>query len=108
MMRTMMSIVDKWKELVKTANEKGIPLPTVRDPKTSKGSVSLTLVFISFNLCVIGIIGKWAGALGGVDADSAFQLFMACGALYWGRKLSKDDKGYSIEQKVKSEPPKAE
>jgi hypothetical protein len=88
-----MDLTEKWKKFVSDMNAKGVPLPTLRDPKTGIGSVSLTLVFVSFNLCVAGIIGKWAGALGGIDIQAAFQLFMASGALYWGRKLQKDDKG---------------
>ena len=64
---------------------KGVPLPMVRDPKTGEGSVSLTLVFISFNIVLLGLVGKAAGALGGVDLTQALNLFYACAALYWGR-----------------------
>lgn len=86
-------MLDKIKELLKALNEKGIYIPLIADPKTGRGSVSLTLVFISFNLCVAGIIGKWSGFLGGVDPQNALNLFMVCAGLYFGRKLSKDPKG---------------
>jgi hypothetical protein len=38
----------KYKVWVKGINEKGVPLPTVRDPKTGEGSVSFTMVAVSF------------------------------------------------------------
>lgn len=77
----------KWSDFISKMNEMGVPLPTVRDPKTGKGSISLTLVFLSFNIVLIGLVGKWAGALGGIDLTQALNLFYACAALYWGRKF---------------------
>lgn len=82
-----MDIKDTWSKFVNHLNSRGIPLPTIRDPKTKEGSVSLTLVFISFNVVLIGLVGKWAGALGGIDLNQALNLFYACAALYWGRKI---------------------
>lgn len=81
---------EKWKSWVGKMNAAGVPLPTIRDPKTGKGSVSLTLTFISFNMVLLGLIGKASGFLGGVDISQALNLFYACAALYWGRKISKD------------------
>jgi hypothetical protein len=89
-------IKDKWIEIVSNCNEKGIPIPLARDHGV--GSVSLTLTLISFTLCAAGIIGKWSGALGGIDVSNAFQLFLACGGLYWGRKISKTPKDITIEK----------
>ena len=77
----------KFKTFVADMNKRGVPLPLVRDAKTGEGSVSLTLVFISFNVVLVGLVGKWAGALGGIDLTQALNLFYACAALYWGRKL---------------------
>jgi hypothetical protein len=77
----------KWSEFTAKMNKRGIPLPTVRDPKSGLGSISLTLVFISFNVVIVGLVGKWAGALGGIDLTQALNLFYACAALYWGRKF---------------------
>ena len=42
-------------------NKKGIPIPTVRDPKTQRGSVSLTLVAISSGLVIVGCVNKLFG-----------------------------------------------
>lgn len=86
-------IKDKWESIVRGANRRGIPIPMVRDPSTGLGSVSLTLVFISFNVWLVSVIGKAAGALGGVDASQCLQMFLACAGLYWGRKFQSDGKG---------------
>lgn len=65
-------------------NDKGIPLPMVRDPNTLEGSVSLTLVVMSSFLVVVGIVGKAAGFIGGIDMSSAFNFFYASTTLYFG------------------------
>jgi len=80
-------------------NKKGIPIPLVRDPSTGLSSISLTLVFISFNIVVVGLVGKWAGALGGIDLTQALNLFYACAALYWGRKFQKKDLSINAAEK---------
>lgn len=90
-------IFKKWKDIVNLANDKGIPLPMVRDPQTLEGSVSLTLVVMSSFLVLIGIVGKWSGALGGIDMNSAFNFFYASTTLYFGhtwisKEPAKNDK----------------
>lgn len=60
----------------------------IRDPKTGVGSVSLTLVFLSFNAVLVGLVGKWSKSLDGIDLNQALNLFYACAALYFGRNLS--------------------
>lgn len=89
---------EKWLEIAKKASEKGIPMPVIRDPKTGVGSVSLTLVFISFNVWLVSVIGKAAGALGGMNPDQTLNMFLAAAGLYWGRKFQKDDKKSSLEK----------
>ena len=101
-----MSMMEWWKKFVSDMNSKGIPLPLVRDPKTERGSVSLTLVFLSFNLVIIGLMGKYAKMLEGVDVGQAITLFSVCSALYFGRKLSKDKAGaVTVESDDKVEKP---
>lgn len=98
---TLDELKTKLLNAVRGLNERGFPTPLIRDPKSGKGSVSLTLVFISFNVCVIAMVGKWSGKLGGVDPSQALNLFMVCAGLYWGRKFQKDSKGAtSLEEKV--------
>lgn len=90
---TLDELKNKMTDIARELNVRGIPMPMIRDPKTGQGSVSLTLVFISFNFCLIAMAGKWAGKLGGVDPSQALNLFMVCAGLYWSRKLQKDSKG---------------
>lgn len=93
-----MSIIDKWKDFVRGMNERGVPLPMVR--ADGKASLSATLVFMSFNTWLISVIGKAAGALGGMDSGACLQMFMACAGLYFGRKFQRDEKGgVSLEGK---------
>lgn len=96
--------MEKWKEFVNGMNSKGIPVPMIRDGKTGMGSVSLTLMFISFNVWLLSIIGKAAGALGGMDPSHTLNMFMACAGLYFGRKFQRDEKGaVSIDGKSENE-----
>jgi len=115
-----MDIAAKWKEIVRKANENGIPLPMVRDPGTKIGSVSLTMVVASFGLmtiCTSMAIALVMNKLGGFFTDEASALtslkeafFMAfqmatlsCG-LYWGRKFQRSEKGaVSLEGESKDE-----
>lgn len=82
----MVEFIKAWKKLVIRANTYGVPMPLVHDPKTKSGSVSLTLVFVSSILVVIGIVGKWSGIAGGIDMSNAMDFFYASSALYFGRK----------------------
>lgn len=115
-----MNIADKWKEIVRKANENGIPLPMVRDPQTKTGSVSLTMVIVSFALmtgCVTFAIALVVNKWGGFFSDNgtalaslkeaffmAFQMAtLSCG-LYWGRKFQRDEKGaITMEGKEKKD-----
>lgn len=93
-----MNIIEKWKEIVRNANEKGVPLPMVR--ADGKASLSATLVFLSFNTWLVSVVGKAAGALGGMDSGACLQMFMVCAGLYFGRKFQRDEKGgVSLEGK---------
>lgn len=77
-----------WKKLLaltKSMNMYGINLPMVKDPKTKIGSVSLTLVFISSIMVILGLVGKWSGKLGVIDINNALEFFYASSALYFGR-----------------------
>lgn len=83
-------------------NAKGVPIPLVR--VDGKASLSGTLVVASFTIWAISIMGKAAGALGGMDSAACFQMFIACGGLYWGRKFQRDEKGaVSLEGDAKKE-----
>jgi hypothetical protein len=47
---------EKYLEFVNNMNEKGIPLPMVRDPKVGKSSITATLVVVSSGLATISIL----------------------------------------------------
>lgn len=83
-----------WTKFVNDANEKGIPIFLVRD--NGKGSVSLTMLFISFNLVLLGLIGKYSKMIGDIDVSQSLNLFYATSALYFGRKITKDSKGNTV------------
>lgn len=104
-----MNLVEKWKEFVGKINSRGIPLPTVRDPKTGVGSVTVTLVVMSSGLCCISVLIMLGTCLAKMKSDfvlnpetaseihDAFMsslefLGMSLGA-YLGRKLQQDSKG---------------
>jgi hypothetical protein len=89
----MHELFAKWKKFVSDMNAKGVPVPMIRDSKTGSGSVSLTLVFLSFNIWIVSIVGKWSGQLGGINPTETLNMFMVCAGLYFGRKLQKDPKG---------------
>lgn len=113
---TSKELFEKWKQFVRDMNEKGIPVPTIRDPKTKFGSISLTLVFISSVIVIAGIIGKSAGVLGGLDMNAAMEFFWTAVSLYWGRqfqtksgavfgKFFKDDSSDQSSKPVQSQHP---
>lgn len=106
---TAQDVLNKWKEFVGSLNSKGIPLPMARDPQTGQGSVSLSMVIVSFGIMSICsltaaalVVNKWTGFF---DADAsavaslkeafsmAFQMSALSASLYWGRKFQRDDKG---------------
>lgn len=81
----LQELFKKFKKLVLLCNSYGIPLPLVRDPKLGTGSVSLTLVFISSIMVILGLVGKWSGKLGVIDINNALEFFYASSFLYFGR-----------------------
>lgn len=87
--------IESWKSFIGKLNEKGVPMPTIRDPKSGLGSVSLTLVFVSSLLVIIGIVGKWSAKFGDIDMANAMQFFWTSCALYWGRKFQSKDSSLS-------------
>lgn len=80
--------MERIKQLFRDMNQKGISVPMLKDPKTGMASVSLTMLIISFNLVLIGLIGKASKLLEGVDVSQSLTLFGITSALYFGRTLS--------------------
>ncbi len=78
---------------LESSNSNGIPIPVLRDPQTGKGSVTLTMWFITFNIAIITLIGRVTKILDGVDYDSVLWLFVITGGFYLGRKVQKKSDG---------------
>jgi hypothetical protein len=95
-------------KLVNVINMYGIPLPMVRDPKTGMGSVSLTLVFISSIMVILGLVGKWSGRLGTIDINNSLEFFYASSALYFGRNWKKGGASEDLSEENSDEPSKVE
>ncbi len=105
------SFKNKWVEFVNKMNKYGIPVPTVRDPRTGKGSITAALVVFSaglFGFCILFMlaasVAKWAGAFVMTTeallqvktaADYSFQFLLAALGGYLGRHLQK---GESIDE----------
>lgn len=89
----------KWLEISKFMSEKGIPLPLLRDHKSGRPSVSLTMMIVVFTMWLLGVIGSVSGALKGIDLDSTFNMFLAVSSLYFGRRLVKDGSKIEVEDK---------
>lgn len=79
--------MEQLKKLSNFMAEKGIPIPYLRDPKTKEASVSVTMVVISFNLVLLGIIGKYGAGLN-INLSEGLNLFEVCCAIYFGRGVT--------------------
>ena len=77
---------EKFKTFVNKLNRYGIPLPLFRDNKTGVGSISLTMMIISFLTVFVGLIGKWSNYLD-VNLEQSLYWFYGCAALYFGRTV---------------------
>ncbi len=101
--------MDWFSKFFSKINSNGIPVPTVRDPKTGQGSITASVVVVSAGLCSVCIVMTLLSALsklaGVFDKFSesqqafinafnlSFQFFLASGSFYLGRKMQRDPKG---------------
>ena len=83
-----MKPIDKIKQIIFDLNEKGFPLPFIRDPATDQPSATLTMMIISFTIAAGGLLGKLTKFLGEVDVSGANYLFLTAAGLYLGRKMT--------------------
>lgn len=84
---------DKLKSYIQKANELGIPLATVRDPATGRGSISATLVFVSSIALLASLVTPK------VSNSGALEMFLVACSLYFGRKFQTKS-GTSIDTKA--------
>lgn len=75
-------------------NEKGIPLPLIRDNVKDRGSYPLTMFIVSFNIAIITLIGKITKFLGDVDYSNVLWLLTVTGSFWiaeiFNRKVNLD------------------
>jgi hypothetical protein len=92
-------LIDQIKEKIKKLSDYGIPIFMLRDPVKKTPSVSLTMMFISFNLCLFSLINKFAKIVQGVDVDNSIQLFLITAGLYFSRSFSNGKHKLDVEKK---------
>ena len=94
-----MNLIDWAKGKLAEYNQKGFPLPMVRDPATGAGSVSLTLLILSSLYVQFSLLNKFVELVKGVDANNSQEFFIICASLYFGRALSKKVQSNSNDTK---------
>lgn len=95
--------MNKLKTLLLSLNSKGVPFPMVRDPKNGLGSITCTMVVVSFAICSIGVLGKASKLLGDVDLTAAHSLLVISLSAYLGRKMQSDGKKIEMSDNNKEE-----
>jgi hypothetical protein len=75
------------------------------DPKDGKKSVSLSVLILSVAMAAVGVGLECFKVI--ESSGAAQEFFMACAALYWGRKMT-SAKGSSMEAGVSEEPQEKE
>jgi hypothetical protein len=58
------------------------------------------MLFISFNISIITLAGKITKFFDGVDYSNCLWLFGLCCSLYFGRKISGNNKNLTLEGKI--------
>lgn len=102
---TLEALKNKWISFVNRMNRLGVPVPTIRDPKTGKGSITAALVVFSaglFGICILFMlataVAKWSGFFLLTDAsfaqvktaaDYSWQFLMTAIGAYLGRFMQK-------------------
>lgn len=120
---TMKELSNKWTNFVNRMNRLGIPVPTVRDPKTGKGSITTTLVVCSaglFGICILFMLGSAIAKLAGffaltdvttaqvkTAADYSFQFLLAAIGAYLGRFMQQGPTSDSTDLPLPQKPSKA-
>jgi hypothetical protein len=82
-------MLEKLKAKLKELQDQGFPIIFLKDPVTKLPSVSLTLLIISFAMCMLSLLNKFAKVVDGVDIENTLELLIICASLYFGRSLSK-------------------
>ena len=98
-----MKPIDKIKQIIFDMNERGVPLPVLRDPDKDGPSLSYTFAYITGVLMVASLVGKISGYLGNVDPMASVYAFTASAGMYHGRKILSDGKSITVENNKNTE-----
>jgi hypothetical protein len=93
-------LLEKIKKLAHDANDKGIPIPLARDNRSGRGSYTLTMFWISFNVSILTLLGKVTNVVGDVEYSNVLWLLGITGSLYMGRMFRKDGDKFEILEKI--------
>lgn len=74
-------------DAIVAGNSKGLPFPMVRDPRTGTSSATLTMVVVSFGLCILLLAGKVTKVVGDVEYANVLWLHGISLSAYLGRKF---------------------
>lgn len=88
-MKNGVYVLDKLQAIIKDLQKSGLPIFFIQDPITLAPSVSLTMLVVSFTICVMSLLNKFAKVVDGVDMDGSLELLIITSSLYFGRSLSK-------------------
>lgn len=91
--------MSKVKDFVNKLNQSGVPMPMLKDPKTGQGSITATLVFLSFNTALLGQLGKITNLFGSIDLTQANYLFLLSLGAYLGRKFQANATTKTVDMK---------
>jgi hypothetical protein len=82
-------MLEKLKNLLRSANEFGIPIPYLKDPVSKKASVTLTMFVVAFTITILATIGKITKVLD-FDSTAMLTLYVTSGGFYLGRGFRED------------------
>lgn len=94
-------IKEKLYKVLSYLNQKGFPLPTLRDPKTGNGSITLTMFWISFNIAIVTLAGKISKVFGEINYNDVLWLLTITGGMYLGRKMQTGKDGVKLDEESK-------
>jgi len=97
----MNDLYEKIQKKMKEWQISGVPVFMIRDESKGGPSVSLTMMLISFTLCLLALINKFAKIVDGMDVDNTLQLFMLTAGLYFSRSIGLGGKKVTISKEEK-------
>jgi hypothetical protein len=76
------------KQKIRELQDKGLPIIILQDPISKLPSITFTFLVVSGVMVILGLVGKFVTAAGGIDIENALSFFYGCSATYLGRKFT--------------------